>query len=148
MPNTYVTAANVLSACGSQLYGVLDLEDGDAAYATTDALVDALAFANSLIDSYLAGRYELPLTSVPAALRGHGVAVVFWRLLDSKSYAMAENDRSRYDAAIKYFGDLSNGKARLDVAVDEPIVGGAALVQMGSTTPSTRTQPPAWLETF
>ena len=57
---TYLTRANLEARFGATL--IADLETGGAVVA------DAIADASAEVDTYLAGRYTLPLASVPDAI--------------------------------------------------------------------------------
>lgn len=75
----------------------------------------ALADADALIDGYLAGRYPLPLASVPANLVLIACAVA--RYLVWKDIS-TEEIRKRYEDAIRYLERVASGSIplRMDAA--------------------------------
>lgn len=78
-----------------------------------EAMDSAIADTNAFIDGYLAGRYALPLDSVPEALTAYGCDIARHRL-----YRLAAPDtvRERYQAAVRYLEQLAVGKISLTVA--------------------------------
>lgn len=62
------------------------------------------AAASSLIDGYLAGRYVLPLASVPDMLRGWALDMVRYRLWSNQA---PEEVRRRYEDALQQLRDLA-----------------------------------------
>lgn len=75
----------------------------------------ALADADAMIDGYLAGRYPLPLASVPPNLTLIACAVA--RYLVWKDLA-SEEVRKRYEDAIRYLERVASGgiPLRMDTA--------------------------------
>jgi phage gp36-like protein len=150
MPNIYVTPAQMLTDLGTQLYGMLELVDGDSSYATSTRLLAAIESANDLIDAYLRDRYSLPLASVPALLRSHACALARWGLLAARPEAVQLDgiDRKLRDDAEAFLKSLANGTTRLDVSSAGAIAGGAELVQLRSTSEREGATSPSWVETF
>ncbi len=81
------------------------------------AVVDqALADAGAVIDGYLAGRYLLPLASVPPILVSYACDLARSRMYHD---AVPEVVAKRADEAVKFLAMLSQGKINLG-AVPEP----------------------------
>lgn len=62
------------------------------------------AAASSLVDGYLAGRYVLPLASVPDMLRGWALDIVRYRMWSDQA---PEEVRRRYEDALAQLRDLA-----------------------------------------
>lgn len=91
------------------------LEDGKPA-----AVAEAIDDATSMINSYLAGRYNLPLTVVPPVLLKVCRDLVRYSLdVDPTDIIIR-----RRDDAVKYLESLATGRATLGVAQHEEPVGG------------------------
>lgn len=89
----------------------------------------ALADADAEINSYLAGRYNLPLNQVSAELVRLACDIARYRLFDVRA---SEAVKARYDDAIKKLRDLGKGLASLGIDdASQPIVA-AGDVQMVS----------------
>lgn len=69
----------------------------------------------SLIDGYLAARYTLPLSSVPAVLTAICADLTRYRLWDD---AAPEEVRRRYEDALSQLRDLSSGRLALPPGSD------------------------------
>lgn len=87
---TYATEADLEAA-----FGAAELDQLLAPHGVAGAtvLAAALARADSLIDSYLAGRYLVPLTPVPAVVLGMAVDLARYFLYDD---AVPERVRLAY----------------------------------------------------
>lgn len=110
---TYCTREDLIAKFGES--DITMLEDGKPA-AVTEAIDDA----NSMINSYLAGRYNLPLATVPPVLLKVCRDLVRYSLdVDPTDIIIR-----RRDDAVKYLESLANGRATLGVAQDEEPVGG------------------------
>lgn len=93
-----------------------------------ETLARAQADADAMIDGYLAGRYALPLASVPALVADIAQAVTLWKLHTSDPEAKIKAD---YDDALKRLKDIAQGVIRLtSVAGIEPTSSGASGVQI------------------
>ena len=91
-------------------------------------LARAQADADAMVDGYLAGRYALPLTTVPALVADIDQAVTLWKLHTSDPEAKIKAD---YDDALKRLKDIAQGVIRLtDVAGLEAPSSGASGVQI------------------
>ncbi|WP_337840511.1 DUF1320 domain-containing protein [Rheinheimera sp.] len=79
-----------------------------------DAIADAeLTSASATIDSYLAGRYALPLSVVPLKLVEVCANLTRYALHRN---AVPELVKERYQDAIKWLRDVADGKASLGIS--------------------------------
>ena len=90
-------------------YGANDIAELE--FDRSGAVDAAISSVSSLIDSYVAARYPLPLAPLPAALTNQAVALVRYELDNDPSDAVT----ARKNDAIKYLEALSTGKATLGV---------------------------------
>jgi len=74
------------------------------------AVQRALEDAGAEIDGYLAGRYKLPLSTVPRVLVNVGCDITRYRLYDDR---VTEAIQKRYDDAVKFLTNISTGKIGL-----------------------------------
>lgn len=86
--------------------------------------------ASAVIDSYLSGRYPLPLNVVPAILAGV--------CADLTRYALYRNTvpelvKERYQSAIKWLRDVADGKANLglSLSLETPATDAAIEIKSG-----------------
>lgn len=79
-------------------------------------LARALNDVETMINGYLAGRYQLPLTIVVASLTRAECDMAIYQL----SLRPTENQKTRYDDAIAWLKDLSTGKAMLGADSPNP----------------------------
>lgn len=110
---TYCTREDLVAKFGAS--DIEMLEDGKPA-----AVMEAIDDATSMINSYLAGRYNLPLIAVPPVLLKVCRDLVRYSLdVDPTDIIIR-----RRDDAVKYLESLANGRATLGVAQHEEPVGG------------------------
>lgn len=126
---SYATQADM-----TRLYGATELIalTDRAGTGTVDATVlnGALADADAEIDTYLAGRYQLPLATTPLVLVGKACAICRY-LLDASNGN--ETVRDRYRDAIAWMKDVAAGRADLglDSAQGAQTPAGGAEVRVG-----------------
>lgn len=92
----------------------------------TTVLNQAIADAGAEIDGYLAGRYQLPLATVPVILALYCGDITRYRLYDDGA---TEEVRKRYEDAMKFLRLVAEGKVRL--GADEPAPTGGAQMESG-----------------
>lgn len=93
-------------------------------------LTKALQRASDEIDGYLAGRYALPLATVPANLVGICCDIARYRLYDDRA---TEQVTKRYDDAVKYLKALATGTISLTPsATNEPVPGAGGAQSFGN----------------
>jgi phage gp36-like protein len=91
----------------------------------------ALADADAEIDSYLAARYALPLSSTPTVLVRLGADMARYRLYDD---GVPETVRQRYADSVSLLKRMATGEVKLGGATEVPKAGGGANV-VASITP-------------
>lgn len=92
----------------------------------TASVNQAIADASNEIDSYLIGRYQLPLVEVPEFVKGYACDMARYRLWDDGALDQVS---IRYRTAIKYWRDISTGALRLYGTTET----GESLVEMQSS---------------
>lgn len=110
----YATVQDIIDRYGEEALLLLADRDGDG---TVDQeVVDrARADAGALIDSYLATKYELPLTTMPPVLVPLAVDIIVYRLASEADVATEER-RQRYDDALATLTRISKGAVSLGLA--------------------------------
>lgn len=79
----------------------------------TTVLARAIADADATIDAYLQGRYEVPLSSVPAKIRQISVDLALYHLFSRKDDTAPETRRGRYQDALRFLEQVASGRIRL-----------------------------------
>jgi phage gp36-like protein len=72
--------------------------------------------ATSLCDSYLAGRYVVPLAPVPSVVVAHATAIAAYLLLSRRGFVPKEEDapiERLYRDALKWLADVAAGRAHV-----------------------------------
>lgn len=111
----YATQSDIVELYGDDALVVAD-RDGDG-LADSTAVARALTHASAEIDTYLAARYPLPLTSVPLMLTAWAVDIGVYRLALSAD-VLSEEHRRRYEDALAALRRVAEGKAALVFPVD------------------------------
>ena len=107
----YATAAQMEEQFGTR--ELIALTDRDNVGAVDSAvLARALADADAEIDSYLAGRYTLPLAGTFPALVRHACNLARYHL-SGADVTEVEAVRNRYKDAIRWLESVRDGKTRL-----------------------------------
>lgn len=129
----YATAQDLIDRYGEdELVHITDrLGSGqiDAA-----AVSGALADAEAIIDGYLAGRYPLPLASVPSNMVLLACTLARYQLWANRA---SEEIRKRYEDAIRYLERVASGSILLKMdasGLPDPVQG--VSVSGGSSTMS------------
>ena len=93
---------------------------------------EALEDASQTIDSYLAGRYSLPLKSAPAVLERHCCYIARYFLEKNRATEQARRD---YDDSIRFLERVAAGTIALGLAEDGKNVEGEnlALIESGGS---------------
>lgn len=120
----YATLQNLTDRVGAELLLQLADRSSPPVGAVDDAVVArALNDADAVIDGYLAGRYVLPLASVPPLLVDLAGAIALYKLHIVKPEGKIEDD---YKDAIASLVKISTGVIRLPVAGVEPPSSGSS----------------------
>ncbi len=118
---SYCTQQNFADRFDEQeLIQLTDRAIPPAGVVDTVVIAQALADADAEIDGYLAGRYALPLASVPPRLTRLAADIARYYLYDNRA---SEEVRTRYEDAIKYLLALAKGEIAL--GADPPPAAGA-----------------------
>lgn len=96
-----------------------------AGSADSQKVAEALEDASQTIDSYLAGRYTLPLKSVPAVLERHCCYIARYFLEKNRA---TDQSRRDYDDSIRYLEKVANGTISLGIGEDGKTVEGDNVV--------------------
>jgi phage gp36-like protein len=88
-----------------------------------------LATASASIDSYLAGRYTLPLTVAPVILTGICADLTRYALYRN---AVPELVKERYLAAVRWLRDVADGKASLGLSTSQATPATDAAIEIKS----------------
>ena len=100
---------------GTEALVTLADRDGDGV-ADAELVERALADAAAEIDSYLAGRYALPLPAVPAVLVRLACDMAVYRITCDYGAGLTEERRQRYEDAVSWLKRAASG----DVALGLP----------------------------
>ena len=112
----------------AMLIALTDRSDTPTGAIDTSTLDRALADTDAVINGYLAARYTLPLTTVPALVADLAGAICLWKLHVTSPEGKVKDD---YDAAIKMLRDIASGIVRIpDAAGLQAPVSGAQGVQV------------------
>lgn len=110
----YATPDNMLSRFGEQDLTLLtEREDSVPGEINLALLEQALSDASAEIDGYIAGRYVLPLTTVPAVLERNCCDIARYFLYGDKAPEQVEK---RYTAVVKFLTAVSKGDISLGLA--------------------------------
>lgn len=110
----YATPDNMLSRFGEQDLTLLtEREDSVPGEINLALLEQALSDASAEIDGYIAGRYVLPLTTVPALLERNCCDIARYFLYGDKAPEQVEK---RYAAVVRFLTAVSKGDISLGLA--------------------------------
>lgn len=111
---SYITYTDLVMAFGED--EILQLADRDRdGMIDSGVIEDAMAFADSHIDSYLREKYTVPLAVLPANLKGFACDFARYRLYQDQPTQTVQN---RYDVGCFYLKDVSRGLVNLDTGSD------------------------------
>lgn len=107
----YATVADMVQAFSER--EVIALTDRDQLGEVDDVvLVGALEKAGHEIDTYIGGRYQLPLATVPAVLTTYACDIARYRLCGS-GVLVTEDIRDRYRDALRFLERVADGRQTL-----------------------------------
>lgn len=118
----YATAVDIVDRYGKFLLVQLAEIDEAANCALgecdTTKVLQASADTRAEIDTYLAGRYVLPLAVVPPVLKRLAVDIMVYRLGSTADVA-TEEQRKRYDDALRLLLQISKGQVSLGLPLHQ-----------------------------
>lgn len=108
----YATAEDLLSVLSQREISALtsDTSTDGATGAADDRVAEALSRASSRIDSYLAGRYSVPLTTVPEVVEEACLTIAKRNLLFRRSI-LDKTTEDAYRDAVTWLKDVARGDA-------------------------------------
>lgn len=114
----YVDKAYMIGRFGEEAL----VELTDRALPFTGEIVDSaltphIVSASGLIDTYITGRYRLPLSPVPEIVKDCCARIAYYYLCGER---YTDAVRKSYEDAVAMLRDISNGRAHLDAAGIEP----------------------------
>lgn len=93
-----------------------DEDSGDVVSSVVDA---AISDADAMIDTYLAGKYSVPISPTPSIVRKLSVDIALYNLF-SRRGRVSEATEQRYKDAVSMLRDVSKGNAAIAGATDAP----------------------------
>ena len=114
----YATSAQVKERRGADALLLLTDRDGDGA-ADDGAIERALEDASAEIDTWLAAKYDLPLSETPAVLTRLAADIAVYRLAVGADRRIDEH-RVRYDDAVALLKRIAKGEASLGLKSPGP----------------------------
>ena len=127
---TYALQADLVTAFGeAELIQLTDRADPPVGTVDAAIVARALEAADGEIDSYLAGRYSIPLASVPAILRDCAVDIARYRLHDR---GVPDRVKDAYKDRIAWLRDVAAGRATIGVAPETLTPSSSGLPEMTS----------------
>lgn len=92
---------------------LVQLTDPEAVEVNVDKLTDALRDAAGEINTYLQGRYPLPLQDVPEHLVTVACDIAMYRLQVLRPQVSVEDARARFKDALRWLEGVATGKLQL-----------------------------------
>lgn len=115
----------------AEIRQLTDRRDPPAGAIDDTVLTEALEDADGLIDSYLAGRYALPLADVPKILKRYACDIARFYLWKDNA---GEIVRQAYQDAEKFLKDVAAGKAGIGLdASNQPVPVSSGGVSFGES---------------
>ena len=111
---SYATQQDIIDRYSEDQLLIIADRDNDGV-ADTDVVDQALEDASSEIDTYIAAKYELPLTTVPLVITRICVDISMYRLAADRDMATEER-RKRYEDAIALLRRISTGEVSLGIS--------------------------------
>lgn len=87
-----------------------------------DVVTRALEDASDEIDGYLAGRYSLPLSTIPKILVFQCVDIALYRGSGVSGASQTDDKKERYNNAIRFLTKVAEGK--ISLGIEKPSQGG------------------------
>ena len=108
----YITATDIYAVIKEA--DVIKLtDDDDTGSVNVDFVNAAIIAAGSVIESYLARRYQLPLSEVPEVVKSVAVSLTVYTLYQRSSLEPDEKSKRASSDAVNLLKDISTGIASL-----------------------------------
>lgn len=107
----YCTENDLLSLISLEELAELTAESGDTP--DSGVVAEAISRAGGEIDSYLGSRYAVPLSPVPAQIKGLAVDLALFHLYARRNLAPGVR-RQKYEAALSFLRQVAKGEAVLE----------------------------------
>lgn len=122
----YATQQNMIDRYGDDQLLIVADRDNDS---VVDAAVieQALLDASAEIDTYVAAKYALPLSTVPTVLTRLCVDISMYRLAADRDIATEER-RKRYEDAVYLLRRIATGEVSLGIQTPPPSSNGAVVI--------------------
>lgn len=115
---TYATLDQLTKRYGEQMLVLLtDRGEIPTGLIDTDVVDQTLSETDGVINSFLVGRYTLPLAQTPDPLPSIAEAIAIWKL---HRHETDEKIKDEYKDAMAMLDRLSKGVIKLDIAGVEP----------------------------
>jgi phage gp36-like protein len=111
----YCTLEDMEKALPSQAVTQLTDDEGDGTR-VQERVDEAIAKADGEIDTYLGGRYAVPLSSVPEIVRSCSVDISVYHLYKRKVEEVPPTRDDAYRNALRVLREIRDGKMKLPVA--------------------------------
>jgi len=108
------------------LVEISDRADVPTGTIDADLITRAITDATALIDGYLAGRYALPLATIPALVTDLAQRIAIYY---AHTNVASEKIGKDYEAALRQLKDIASGLIKLDAGGAEPAGSGASEVR-------------------
>ena len=126
----YATTVAMISRFGERdLQLLTERENSMPGEINLPVLEQALTDASAEIDSYLAGRYQLPLSNAPDVLERNCCDIARYLLLGDRAPEQVEK---RYQAVVKWLTLVSKGDIQLGLADGEAVEPGGTVAVIES----------------
>ena len=98
------------------------IDDNQTGAVDQDKVDDAIAYSQEVIDGYLRGRYELPLTRLPGVIKILSADLTFYRLYSRRfDTDLPEAVRDKFKTSIRILEQIQKGQILLDSEIPEQI---------------------------
>lgn len=111
----YCSIADIVAAVSNDDLVQLTNDNGGDTIATAK-ITSAIDYVDNMIDGYLRGRYNLPLTSTPDELKFLAIDFVIHRLYSLRTFTpVPQNIEERYTEVKKRLYEIQSGKFSLGI---------------------------------
>ncbi|WP_048797109.1 MULTISPECIES: gp436 family protein [Serratia] len=114
----YATAADLRERYGDKVDTLIEVKTPEGFLPDERKLDQALMDASALIDSYLSGRYLLPLSVVPRVLMQQCCTIAYYYLNDERA---TDQVVQRYKDALRWLADVKRGEIAIGTDSDDRV---------------------------